>query len=61
MNNSCPLNKYKYAIKHMVKRFIKDDVTAFAAESTYYFILGLVPFLVFSQMQYCFLPHRKFK
>lgn len=47
MNNSRPLNKYKYAIKHMVKRFIKDDVTAFAAESTYYFILGLVPFLVF--------------
>lgn len=41
------LKQIKYVIHRTAKRFIEDDVTALAAESTYYFILGLVPFLIF--------------
>ncbi len=33
--------------KRLVQRFLDDDVSALAAESTYYFILGLVPFMIF--------------
>lgn len=31
----------------MYKRFMNDDVGALAAETTYYFILALVPFMIF--------------
>lgn len=41
------LKKLKYIVHRVISRFIEDDVTALAAESTYYFILGLVPFLIF--------------
>ncbi len=33
--------------ERLVRRFLDDDVSASAAESTYYFILGLVPFMIF--------------
>lgn len=36
-----------YFLKRLVQRFLDDDINALAAESTYYFILGLVPFLIF--------------
>ena len=36
-----------YFLKRMINRFNDDNVTALAAESTYYFILGLIPFMIF--------------
>ncbi len=36
-----------FFLKRFFQRFNDDNVTALAAESTYYFILGLVPFLIF--------------
>lgn len=36
-----------FFIKRLVQRFNDDNVTALAAETTYYFILGLIPFLIF--------------
>lgn len=36
-----------YFLKRLIKRFIDDDVSALSAECTYYFILGMVPFLIF--------------
>lgn len=40
-------NPCRYFVKRLVHRFLDDDVSALAAESTYYFILGLVPFMIF--------------
>ncbi len=40
-------NALWYFAKRLVQRFLDDDVSALAAESTYYFILGLVPFMIF--------------
>ena len=36
-----------FFIKRLIQRFNDDNVTALAAEATYYFILGLIPFLIF--------------
>lgn len=36
-----------YFIKSFIKRYIDDDIGALASEASYYFILGLVPFLIF--------------
>ena len=36
-----------FFIKRLIQRFNDDNVTALAAETTYYFILGLVPFMIF--------------
>lgn len=36
-----------FFIKRMVRRYIDDNVGALSAEATYYFILGLIPFLIF--------------
>ena len=36
-----------FFVKRLVQRFNDDNVTALAAETTYYFILGLIPFLIF--------------
>lgn len=36
-----------YFLKRLVLRFLDDDISALSAESTYYFILGLIPFLIF--------------
>lgn len=36
-----------FFIKRFIQRFNDDNVTALAAEATYYFILGLIPFLIF--------------
>ena len=36
-----------YFIKRFIKRYIDDDIGALASEASYYFILGLVPFLIF--------------
>lgn len=33
--------------RRLVQSFLDDDINALAAESTYYFILGLIPFLIF--------------
>ncbi len=40
-------NTFLYFVRRLVRRFLDDDVNALAAESTYYFILGLVPFMIF--------------
>ncbi len=40
-------NTFLYFARRLVRRFLDDDVNALAAESTYYFILGLVPFMIF--------------
>ncbi len=37
----------KFFILGLTKRFLSDDVSALAAETTYYLILGLVPFMIF--------------
>lgn len=34
-------------LKRLIERFLDDDISALSAESTYYFILGLIPFLIF--------------
>lgn len=36
-----------FFIKRVGQRFLQDDVSALAAETTYYLILGIVPFLIF--------------
>lgn len=36
-----------FFIKRLIQRFNDDNVTALAAEATYYFILGLIPFMIF--------------
>ncbi len=36
-----------YFVKRFVQRFNDNNVTALAAETTYFFILGLIPFLIF--------------
>lgn len=36
-----------FFIKRLIQRFNDDNVTALAAETTYYFILGLIPFMIF--------------
>jgi len=41
-----------YFLKRMINRFNDDNVTALAAESTYYFILGLIPFMIFFVKSY---------
>ncbi len=48
--------------KRLVRRFLDDDVSALAAESTYYFILGLVPFMIFlaNAMLFCAAPQVEF-
>lgn len=33
--------------KQLIYSFLDDDINALSAESTYYFILGLIPFLIF--------------
>lgn len=38
---------FMYFIKSFIKRYIDDDIGALASEASYYFILGLVPFLIF--------------
>lgn len=35
-----------FFIKRLIQRFNDDNVTALAAEATYYFILGLIPFMI---------------
>ncbi len=40
-------NTFLHFVRRLVRRFLDDDVNALAAESTYYFILGLVPFMIF--------------
>lgn len=40
-------NTFLHFARRLVRRFLDDDVNALAAESTYYFILGLVPFMIF--------------
>lgn len=37
----------KFFVLGLTKRFMADDVSALAAETTYYLILGLVPFMIF--------------
>ncbi len=37
----------KFFALGLAKRFMADDVSALAAETTYYLILGLVPFMIF--------------
>lgn len=37
----------KFFVLGLYNRFMNDDVGALAAETTYYFILGLVPFMIF--------------
>jgi membrane protein len=37
----------RFFVLGLVKRFMADDVSALAAETTYYLILGLVPFMIF--------------
>lgn len=37
----------KFFVLGMYNRFLDDDVGALAAETTYYLILGLVPFMIF--------------
>ena len=48
--------------ERLVHRFLDDDVSALAAESTYYFILGLVPFMIFlaNAMLFCAAPQVEF-
>ena len=36
-----------FYIRRVGERFLQDDVGAMAAETTYYLILGLIPFLIF--------------
>lgn len=36
-----------FFVKRLIQRFNDDNVTALAAETTYYFILGLIPFMIF--------------
>lgn len=36
-----------YFTKRLIHRYMDDDVGAMAAEATYYFILGLIPFMIF--------------
>lgn len=36
-----------YFVKRLIHRYMDDDVGAMAAESTYFFILGLIPFMIF--------------
>ena len=47
MNDSGYGQKLLYLIKRLVMRYIGDDVGALAAETTYYLILGVIPFLIF--------------
>lgn len=37
----------KFFVLGLYNRFLDDDVSALAAETTYYLILGLVPFMIF--------------
>lgn len=36
-----------YLFRKLVQRYMRDDVGALAAETTYYLILGVIPFLIF--------------
>ncbi|MDY6084234.1 MAG: YihY/virulence factor BrkB family protein [Dialister sp.] len=47
MGGSGMMSTVIYFIKRLIRRYMDDDVGAMAAESTYYFILGLIPFMIF--------------
>lgn len=47
MEHSGVGRKLLYLIKRLVMRYMSDDVGALAAETTYYLILGIIPFLIF--------------
>jgi membrane protein len=47
MDNSGYGQKLLYLVKRLFMRYLSDDVGALAAETTYYLILGIIPFMIF--------------